>query len=137
MDSNFVVTDFAQFYKTTGTEGDVRYYPTGGAGQRQTARNFDAVGDPPIIGGFGLYDTSQSSAYAVGVYASRDEAVEASGGNATLGWRSEQPDQPAEQSQPDTEEQPATASNTEAAESDSTTTAQPERRSRRRDASAE
>lgn len=66
-----IVTPFAKFYKTLGAEG-VRYF----AETKREKANEYATGAslPPLIQGFGVFDTTVSTEYAVAVYGSEAEA---------------------------------------------------------------
>lgn len=66
-----IVTPFAKFYKTDGAEG-VRYFAET---KREEAHKY-ATGTalPPLIQGFGVFDTTVSTEYAVAVYGNEADA---------------------------------------------------------------
>jgi hypothetical protein len=68
-----MVTEFAQFYRAINAQAETRYYPHT-ANSRTVARQFDAQEDPPVVSGYGAYDTSVSTEYAVALYATKEEA---------------------------------------------------------------
>lgn len=67
------VTEHSRFL-VCRAPGETRYYadtPT----NKVAARDLDERGDPVAIQGFGVYDTSISTTYAVAVYGSKAEAL--------------------------------------------------------------
>lgn len=74
MSATLMVTDHAEFYRVNPGEGETVYYPANGPTSRDAARKADAGGDPPIVGGFAVYDTAVSTEYAVALHATKAEA---------------------------------------------------------------
>lgn len=70
---NCMVTDCAQFHRAVA-DGETRYYPANGPENRIAAREFDERTDPVVVGGFAVYDTAVSTAYAVALYSTREDA---------------------------------------------------------------
>lgn len=60
-------TDFVEFWKA-GKGEDARYYA-----DRQAAMAYDPTAGR--VSGFGVYDTNVSSAYAVAIYSTKQEAM--------------------------------------------------------------
>lgn len=73
MENTIMITDFAQFYRAVNSEGSARFYPNT-SNLRNAALDWDAAGDPPVVSGFAVYDTSISTEYAVAIYATKLEA---------------------------------------------------------------
>lgn len=69
MPNSLMVTDLAKFYRAF--DGDeTRFYPESAKKQA-----LDFANDfPPVIQGFGVYDTTVATDYAVAVYPSKEEA---------------------------------------------------------------
>lgn len=76
MPNNLIVTEHAQFYRVTLRDGTNGYFPADGPTSRDLARAADVAGDPPIVAGFGVYDTAVSTTYAVETYPTREQADE-------------------------------------------------------------
>lgn len=76
MTDTILLTDHSPFYRAVN-DGETRFYPqtkTNGK-NRALAQEFDTAGDPPIVMGYAVYDTSISTVYAVALYATSDEAA--------------------------------------------------------------
>lgn len=66
-----MITGLAMFYRCNGADG-YRYYP---APQSRTAAiDYNGRSIPPTVNGFGVYDTTVSTEYAVAIYPSAEEA---------------------------------------------------------------
>lgn len=64
------ISAFAVFWMAVNA-GNTRYYA-----KRSEAREFDDKGDPAPVEGYGVYDTTVASEYAVAVYGDMDLAHE-------------------------------------------------------------
>jgi hypothetical protein len=72
MDNQSVlVTDFGQFLRARSADDETRYYP---ATSKAAAQEFDFTNDPVRVDGFAVYDTTISTAYAVALHGTVDEA---------------------------------------------------------------
>lgn len=67
-----VVTEFSQFYRATA-DGETRYYPANGVGPRDASRAFDP--NAVLMGGFGVYDTTLATEWAIAVYGDKQAAL--------------------------------------------------------------
>lgn len=73
-----MITEAEAFHRAKSGD-EFRYYPDTGPENRAMAREFDEKGDTAIVKGFGVYDTAVSTDYAVGLYATREEAEQHAG----------------------------------------------------------
>lgn len=71
MEKPTLVTDHAQFYRAKSLLGEYRFFPFNENG-KEAARKFG--GDYTAVAGYGVYDTTVSTAYAVMLCATRKEA---------------------------------------------------------------
>ena len=70
--SSTMVTAFASFYRAVNG-GETRYYPNTPT-SRLLAIDYMGGSLPPVVGGFGVYDTTISSDYAVALYTDVNDA---------------------------------------------------------------
>lgn len=71
--SPILVTEHSEFLRASkGSEH--RYYPPTAQNARAEAMAFDDHGDFAPVMGFGVYDTTVSTSYAVALYATKAEA---------------------------------------------------------------
>lgn len=67
---SMIVTSHGEFYRATNS-AETRYYALS---KKDLAREFDAASDLVIVGGFAVYDSTISTIFAVGLYATLAEA---------------------------------------------------------------
>jgi len=73
MTNSIMTTTFTKFYKATGLDSEIRYYAATPE-MRVLAREYDKAGDPPQVAGYGVYDTTVSTEYAVAIYDTAENA---------------------------------------------------------------
>ena len=71
--SKTMVTEFAEFWRWS-KNGEFFYYPANSDANRLAAIEHDDKADPVRVSGFGVYDTTRSTEYAVAVYPSESDA---------------------------------------------------------------
>ncbi len=65
-----IVTNHGEFYRASNGD-ETRYYTIS---KKAAAIEFDAKGDPVVVMGFAVYDSTVSTIFAVGLYATFSEA---------------------------------------------------------------
>ncbi len=70
MENSLIVTEHGEFYRAI-KDDESRYFAPS---KREQAFGFDAGGNPVLITGFAVYDTTVSTSYAVALYATFAEA---------------------------------------------------------------
>lgn len=71
--TTIIVTDHAEFLRAVRGD-EIRYFPSNGVNARVEAAAYDEDRDYDNVRGFGVYDTTISTSYAVALYATKAEA---------------------------------------------------------------